>query len=77
MKPVRFKQQNRIYKAEGCGNLPAYKDNEEIISVWKGTFRDRLKFLFNGKMYLWLVSQVQPPIGMSVDIPFVKVKKKR
>jgi hypothetical protein len=77
MKPVKFKQQNITFTAEGCSDLPAYKDDEEIISVWKGTLLDRLKFLFTGKMYFWLVSQSQPPIGMSVNIPFVKVKKKR
>ena len=70
MKPIKFKEQNKVYVAEGCGDLPAYKDDREIISCWKGTFSERIKFLFTGIMWFSVQGKSQPPIWLDTAKPF-------
>lgn len=78
MKPIKFKQQNITYtKPEGmtdeqCGSLPAYKYESGIISCWKMSLRERIKVLFTGVVWFDVVSQVQPPIWLGVNIPFIR-----
>lgn len=52
MKPVEFPEQNTVFTADGCENLPAYKcGNEkhgtsEVISCWELEEND-IKLLLN------------------------------
>ena len=37
MNPVNFEDMNCIFKAEGCGDLPALKTDKHIVSCWEMT----------------------------------------
>ena len=55
MKPSKFPEQNVTYAKDQpeYGNLPAFKDEDGVvISCWKLSFRERLRVLFRG--YVWL-----------------------
>jgi hypothetical protein len=65
MKPVKFKHQNVIF-AENQPEylqLPALKLNTkeaEVISCWKLSFKERIKVLIFGRIWMSLVSFNKP-----------------
>lgn len=79
MKPINFKQQNiyltkpvNMTEAE-CGNLPSYNDGTDTISLWNGNFKERLKFLFTGQIWMGVHSgKTQPPVYLTLESPFKK-----
>ncbi len=74
IKPVKFEEQNYTYVAEGCGDLPAWIDGEQIISCWKIPFIKRLKMIFTGRIWLGVMGVSQPPVWLAADKPFKKTK---
>lgn len=78
MKPIAFPEQTKILNKpesmteEECGAMPVWNgDKQTCISCWRGGLRDRLTFLFTGKMYAGVLSgQTQPPIWLSPQSPF-------
>ena len=74
MRPTKFKHQNCTY-AENQPDympLPALKiqsEYGEVVSCWRMSFRDRVKVLFTGKVWLSLMSFNKPltPSFMSVN----------
>ena len=72
MKPIKFKEINSKYIANGCGDLPTYKNDEQIISCWKATPFERVIFLITGKMWFGVIGKQQPPIWLDVKNPFEK-----
>ena len=70
MIPIKFKEQNITYVANDCGDLPTYKNDEQIISCWKGTFIDRLRYLFTGVLWFSVIGNSQPPIWLGMENPF-------
>lgn len=77
MKPISFKEQNKVLKKpqdmtdEECGSLPVYNYEHQWISCWKGTWKDRLIFLFTGKVWLGVLSwNNQPPVWTTIIKPF-------
>ncbi len=75
MKPVGFKEQNVVLIADGCEGLPAHKGENEIISCWKGTISERVKFLFTGTVWFSVKGRTQPPVWIGADYPFEEVAK--
>lgn len=80
MKPVEFAEQTKVLRrppsmtdAE-CGPLPVWNgDGRQCISCWRGGLKERLVFLFTGRMYCGIVSgETQPPVWVSPISPFVK-----
>ena len=74
MKPVSFKHQNIVFAKDQpeYTPLPALKLNTnegEVISCWKMSFRERIKVLITGKVWLSLMSFNKPltPSYVSVD----------
>jgi hypothetical protein len=72
MKPIKFKEQNCTYaeNQDEYGNLPAFKDeNGVVISCWKLSFKERVRILFYGNMWLSLLSFNKPltPSLMTTD----------
>jgi len=63
MQPVKFKGSNIVF-AENQPEylpLPAFKDESgEVVTCWKMTWRERLKFLFSGRLYLRVLTFNQP-----------------
>ena len=78
MNPVEFKEQNTIFNKpqnmtdEECCSLPAYKSDEGIISCWQLSLLERIKILFKGQIWLFILSENQPPVWIGVDTPFKK-----
>lgn len=76
MKPIKTKHTNKTYAED----QPQYRplpvvalesEQGEVIACWKGNFRERLKFLFTGKMYV-LICTFNKPLAPS----FVTVNRK-
>lgn len=63
MKPIKFKEQNITF-AENQPEyqpLPAFKDRDGVvISCWQMSFKERMKVLFTGKIWLLLMSFNKP-----------------
>ena len=71
MQSVNFDQSNLCLKAEGCGDLFSYKNDNEIISVWLLS-DDDVKRIFSGdrKVYLHLMGSVHPPVLVTMEDPW-------
>lgn len=59
MKPIEFPEQNIVYAKDQPEYLPlpAFKANDEmgqVISCWELSFRERLRILFSGKLWVSL-----------------------
>ena len=74
MKPIEFKHQNTVYAKDQPEYLPLpvlkIEGSEgHVISCWKMTFKERMKVLFTGKIWLDLMSFNKPltPSFMSVN----------
>ena len=77
MKPIKFKESNCVYAEHQPDYLPlpAFKDIDGlVISCWELSWRERLKLLFTGKMWLRILTFNGPlqPIIPEVDTPFEK-----
>ena len=77
MKPTKFSKANRNLARpsgmteEECGSLPVYSDGKYCISCWEGTWRDRLRFLFTNKVWLWVwFGHSQPPVKIETEYPW-------
>ena len=55
MNPVNFEDMNCIFKAEGCGDLPALKTDKHIVSCWEMTEKEKEEFIKTGKIYPHMV----------------------
>ena len=74
MRPIKFKFQNTVFAKDQpeYGQLPAYVkegSNGEVISCWKLSFRERLRVLIFGKVWLDLMTFNKPltPSMLSTD----------
>ena len=77
MKPISFKGQEIELRRppgmteEECGPLPIVRLGETCVSCWKMDWRERLKALFTGVVWVGVLSgRTQPPIYAAVDRPF-------
>ena len=65
MKPIKFKEQNCTF-AENQPEyvpLPAFRADTkegEVISCWQLSFRERLRILFTGKLWVMLMTFNKP-----------------
>lgn len=74
MKPIKFKHHNVVYAENQpeYSPLPALKlegSEGHVVTCWKMTFKERIKVLFTGKVWLNLMSFNKPltPSYMSVN----------
>ena len=90
MKPIEFKHQNIVFaeNQEDYISLPALKldtPNGEVITCWKLSFKERVKLLFTGRIWLSILAFNKPlsPSFMAVNrkevysvpednLPFIK-----
>lgn len=70
MKPKEFPEQNKLYVAPGCGDLPTFQDDKQIISCWELDQKEKLAALFFGNIWLSVVAQQQPPVNLFAFPPF-------
>ena len=72
MKPINFEQANKVlngnkktYSAqvEGVEPLPIFTNQEQCVSLWKMSWKERLSALFFGRVWLAVLSgSTQPPV---------------
>lgn len=63
MKPIKFKECNVTFAKDQpeYNQLPAFRDEKgEAVTCWKLTFKERLRILFKGKVWLCLLTFNQP-----------------
>ena len=75
MEPIDFAEVTKTWtrppNMPDCGPLPAHVTEDGIsISCWKANLRERLRFLFTGKTWLWVWGR-QPPVAVDVAFPFI------
>ena len=77
MKPIAFKGMNATLRRpsgmtdEECSPLHVWRDDNYVISKWKGSFAERLKFMLSGYLWLWVMtkSKTQPPVAITTTSP--------
>ena len=74
MKPIKFKEATKnLLKPENmtdeeCSSLWVYNDGRECVSCWRLTWKERIKALLFGKVWLSVLSGfTQPPVWMVCD----------
>lgn len=72
MKPIKFEDMNCIFKGQNCGDLPALKTDTHIVSCWEMTEKEKEEFTKTGKIYLAIHSNMQPPVSLYVDRPYIR-----
>lgn len=78
MEPKKFKEANITFTKPAsmtdseCGSLPAYRNRHQIISCWRPTWKERLKILFTGSVWIGVRGQSQPPMWASGELPFYR-----
>ena len=76
MTPQAFKEQNEIYAKdqEEYLPLPAFANDEESISCWRLTLKERISILVFGRLWIRQMNfgkQLQP-IRPQTEFPFAK-----
>ena len=76
MKPISFPEQTQVWAENQPPYLPlpAYTDQVETISLWGLSWRERLKILFTGRVWLRQCNYGDPlqPQLPTVDRPFLR-----
>ena len=74
MKPIKFKEANKNLqkpknmKDKECGSLWVYSDGKQTISCWKMSFKQRVKALIWGRIWLSVLSgETQPPVWLQSE----------
>lgn len=74
MKPIKFKEATKnLLKPENmtdeeCSSLWVYNDGRECVSCWRLTWKERIKALLFGKVWLGVLSGfTQPPVWLVCD----------
>lgn len=77
MKPIYFKQYNKVYAKDQPEYLPlpVYEDNCEggrVFHCWELSFIERIKMLFIGKLWINILNFGKPlqPIRPFIGNPF-------
>lgn len=76
MNPVQFEQANaQLHAPKGMEKevetLHVYRDGTYHISKWTLNWKERLKVLFSGTLWLWVMSShSQPPVSLDVRDPW-------
>lgn len=81
MKPVEFPEQNIVWAKDQpeYQPLPAYTAGDTTISCWHLSWRERLKVLWTGRVWMRLMNFGRPltPSLLEVDSPFVNERATR
>jgi hypothetical protein len=71
MEPIYFKQATKLDNGNGK-SLPLHywSDNKQCVSCWKLSFKERVKLLFKGTVWLGIGMSKQPPVFISSNKVF-------
>ncbi|MCK5564526.1 MAG: hypothetical protein KAJ07_04715 [Planctomycetes bacterium] len=74
MKPIKFDDRcvNYAEAQEEYNTLPVLRVNYEdgskaLLSCWHLSFIERLRLLFSGRVYLWIMGTRQPPVLLGLE----------
>lgn len=77
MKPIDFPQSTKVLQRpstmteQECQSLHVWNDGKQCVSCWKLSFKERMKVLFHGKVWLGVLSgKTQPPVFLSGECVF-------
>lgn len=80
MKPTPFPEANSTLRGGPASNyatadvvpdLPVHKDGRQIISCWTPTWRERLRVLLGGKVWLLVLArETHAPVCVTAEKPF-------
>ena len=77
MKPIYFKEHNKVYAKNHPQYLPlpVYEDNEQggrVFHCWQLTLKERLILIFTGKLWINILNFKKPlqPILPMIRNPF-------
>ena len=74
MRPIDFPESNIVFDAPvnmpGCQPLKAYADRGGIWSCWELTEAEKDVVMATGRLWVCVVSNIQPPMAMQVEMPF-------
>ena len=76
MKPIEFEGQNRVYNKpidmtdDECSSLPVNQSGNTIVSCWELNENDIKDIVKNKKIWLGVVSYIQPPVFLSALEPY-------
>lgn len=83
MKPIDFPQSTKVLQRpstmteQECQSLHVWNDGKQCVSCWKLSFKERMKVLFHGKVWLGVLSgKTQPPVFLSGECVFEKAQIK-
>lgn len=74
MKPVRFPHANLDLVAPtdqpDVQTLPVFQGDGYFVSCWALTWPQRIKLLFTGRLWFWVLGSGHPPIRPDVEDPW-------
>jgi len=75
VKPITFPEQTTVWAKDQPPYLPlpAYTNERETVSLWRLTWRERVRVLFTGRVWVRQLNFGQPlqPQKLSVMSPFL------
>jgi len=84
MKPITFPEQTKVLGKpanmtdEECAPLPVCCVEGQVISCWGLTWRERIRVLLGGRLWLCVLSgQTQPPVWIAASTPFLPREETR
>ncbi len=77
MKPSKFEQSNSTLLAPpgmvDCGDLPVWKEEGSVVSLWRPTLRERFSLLLFGRVWLHFHrATTHPPVSLSARRRYFK-----
>lgn len=74
MKPINFDKANRVlnkpdgWTDEECKPLPVWTDHRRCVSCWELSWKDRIKAVLYGRVWLSVSSgSTQPPVLLQCE----------
>jgi len=84
MKPTPFPESNGTLSGGPAVNygteddvvdLPVHRGNGQIISCWRLSWRDRLRLLVGGRVWLHVLTErTHAPVLVAAESPFIPVR---
>jgi hypothetical protein len=73
--PVPFDEQNTVYQADGCADLPACvtllsSGHPAVITKWKLSDAERKLISSGGCVWLWILGRSVAPVAVGAESPF-------
>lgn len=79
MNPITFPEENKVLLGNGSNvrDLPVFQNQEQTISKWRPSLKDRIRILFGADIWVLQLTQGRgfQPQYIDVDYPFVEVDK--